>query len=281
MKKNKIINWKKYVDHIYCIHYTPYSDRKERLEKELKRVGILDSDIFSWEYSYDMPKFASNASQDLAYNHLLCYYNALYMGYEKVLILEDDIVFLKDINMIQTLLDNLPNEYDLCLFDHIGYFNSIKLNIKDSSKEIIMDTYKYGQINDYYRYFTVSWLTSNYIIGTKMCNKVIEIIKDDISKRNYLEAPDHYLQNLIKYYFDNTITLDKYNNDPYLTVKETFKDCKTILSIPRMSIQSQYDNAVNIQLHHSNNIYNHNINSNKENEIIIPVKFEDYNIYQI
>lgn len=50
-----MIDWKHHFDHIFCLHYVPNVDRKQRIESELKRVGILDSGIFSWHMSVPSP----------------------------------------------------------------------------------------------------------------------------------------------------------------------------------------------------------------------------------
>ena len=46
------ITWSKYFDKIYCIHFVEYKNRKELLEYELDRVGILKSGIFQYQYTY-------------------------------------------------------------------------------------------------------------------------------------------------------------------------------------------------------------------------------------
>ena len=41
------INWKKYVDQIYCIRYIGEDQyRKTKCDEEFKRLGIFDSDIY-------------------------------------------------------------------------------------------------------------------------------------------------------------------------------------------------------------------------------------------
>ena len=267
------IDWKKYIDHIYCIHYVPYSDRRERLEKELKRVGILDSGIFSWQLSYDIPKFTKNPLEDNTYNHLQCYCNAKYMGYKKVMILEDDIVFLKDINMIQTLLDNLPNEYDICLFDHIFFKNDFYIN------DTHIDIFKYGEINKYYRYFYHVYLSSNYIICSTLYDTIINRILKDIIINEHLNPEDFYLSNFIK---DN-VKEDNYYNNEHTFIVNLFK-YKSIISNKRMSIQHQYDNAPNLKHKFGKKLYINNTNepidiANK-NILELPLNLEDYNTYE-
>ena len=53
-----MIQWNKYFDKIYCIHYINAIERMPRLLNELSRVGILNSGIFEWFYGYDSPFFS-------------------------------------------------------------------------------------------------------------------------------------------------------------------------------------------------------------------------------
>ena len=141
-----MINWNKYFDHIFCIHYIS-EDRIERhnqLIKELKRVGIYDNKIF--EFIYDIDNSFSNIIYNNEYllkrfkcldyeknskyalrvtiNHLQALYISKLLGYNRILILEDDICFLKDLNKIEEILENNINslkQYNLCLYDYIDY----------------------------------------------------------------------------------------------------------------------------------------------------------------
>ena len=55
-----------------------------------------------------------------AYAHYEIYKEALGLGYKRILVLEEDIVFLKDLLLMQQIFDSFPN-YDVVLFDKFVY----------------------------------------------------------------------------------------------------------------------------------------------------------------
>lgn len=132
------IDWTKYFDHIFCIHYIS-KDRIERhhqLINELTRVGIYDSGIFSFIYDEDSlftNKLYNDISIDTGYGVVdyskrvtLNHYKALniskLLGYKNVLIIEDDIVFLKDLQVIKNALEESQNkDFEVCQYDYINY----------------------------------------------------------------------------------------------------------------------------------------------------------------
>lgn len=132
------IDWNKYFDHIFCIHYIS-EDRIERhhqLINELKRVGIYDSGIFS--FIYDENSIITNEIYENVRNNEYCSYDkyakrvtinhykafniSKFCNYKKILILEDDICFLKDIQQIEYYLNQASNnDTDLIMYDYITY----------------------------------------------------------------------------------------------------------------------------------------------------------------
>ena len=101
--------------HIYCLHYLPATDRYQKMKDELKYVGIDDeSDYFSWVYDYPSPMLdivdndkrlnmdtaLKSSSRDygkrVSMKHYQIAKEAYSLGYERILILEDDIKFHRD-----------------------------------------------------------------------------------------------------------------------------------------------------------------------------------------
>lgn len=129
-----MINWSDYVDAIYCLHFLPYKDKKEYIEKELKRVGIADSGILKYHYTFPS-KFDKFILDRLKYNkklipdhivpratnvglaHYSIYQEALGLGYERIFIVEDDVAFLKDVDRIKDILDHAPSDWDFLKLD--------------------------------------------------------------------------------------------------------------------------------------------------------------------
>ena len=139
IKENKFIisktNFFDIFNHIYCLHYLPASDRLPKLKEELKRVGIDENaDYFSWVYDYPTP-LLDNIYKDSRLNmntalksssreyikrvsmkHYEIAKEAYALNYERILILENDVRFHKDLDYISTMLSNIPDT-DVVMFD--------------------------------------------------------------------------------------------------------------------------------------------------------------------
>lgn len=124
-----MIDWKKHFDHIYCIHYLPYQNRYKKCLEEIVRVGIKDSGVFSWKITWDSPIFdklyqVCNAAPSVGcmkvgFSHYMCIKEAYELGFNHILILENDNIFLKDTDEIERILNDLPEDYDICFLDKI------------------------------------------------------------------------------------------------------------------------------------------------------------------
>lgn len=127
--------WSETFDRIWCIHYVKNIERTERIIREFDRVGIIDSGVFSWFYDWDSPYFKliqhgitpDPASHDIhldsqykqfkcSFSHYRCIKESYETGLNRVLITEDDIVFLKDTSMLNEMVHG-STAFDLCLFD--------------------------------------------------------------------------------------------------------------------------------------------------------------------
>ena len=169
-------DWSNIFDHIYCIHFLPYKNRLENIKNELARVNILNSNIFSWwnttpneQYNNffqkklnnneiqlfkskeDIGKFLSANVFNLAINSYNLLLDAKYNNYNRILILEDDIVFLKDINKIKLFLKHFPSKFNIVNFDYWIYslddclsYNSL---LKNKINQFYLDASKTEMVN--------------------------------------------------------------------------------------------------------------------------------------
>lgn len=126
----KTVHWEKFFDRVFCIYYLPNKVRMPRLKNELGRVGLLDSPVFEWRFTTPSPydKVVQDSYQDKKWiNSIGCMNVALetnrilkeslLLGYKKILVLEDDVAFLKDLNRLNTILENIPEGYDVVQLD--------------------------------------------------------------------------------------------------------------------------------------------------------------------
>lgn len=195
--KVKKPDWKKYFDHIYCVHYIEYKEREEELKKELERVGILDSGIFSFKYTFSSPidkvlyesesfsrerfnKRFSIGAYNLAKGHYDCMKESLGLGYKRVLFLEDDVAFLKDLEEITRILEASPHA-DIEMYDKVairGMWNEFKKKLP---------------INKDYVGYNLLWTTSCY-----SCNrKGMEHITTSQEKK--FQVADYYTNALVPF----------------------------------------------------------------------------------
>ena len=146
-KPQPIVNFNSIFDHIYCLHYLPDSDRLPKLKSEFKRVGIDENaENFSWVYDYPSPLLDLIFEDDrlnmslairsssrayikrVALKHYEITKDAYEKGYERILVLENDIRFHKDNEYILKMLTNMPDT-DIVMFDKM-VASSFKESVK-------------------------------------------------------------------------------------------------------------------------------------------------------
>lgn len=134
-----MINWRKYFNNIYCLNYIP-NGRLNSAFSEQTRVG-MHNDPYMVRFSFqtsspvfdrmihlinDDNKILPHKNARCTYGHYFMIREAYELGYERVLFIEDDVRFLKDVDMIEHVLDNLNFDtdpelnaimYDWCLID--------------------------------------------------------------------------------------------------------------------------------------------------------------------
>ena len=130
--KSAKIDWSVF-DHVWCINYAPYSNRRVAVEKEFSRIGLLGSKNFSWHFTtssifdnilYDVTvkqlkkNFCPTVGvMNSAFAHFQCLKTSLELGYDRVLVIEDDVRFLKSVGDIAEVINNLPADYEIVNFD--------------------------------------------------------------------------------------------------------------------------------------------------------------------
>ena len=115
-----VIPWHKYFDKVFCLFWTArIKERMPRLRKELQRVGLLDSPVFEWVWDANStledpiredPKWdnVGNIYKVYAVHYVNMMKNALALGYKRIMVIEDDIAFLKDKRRIIDMLVAMP-----------------------------------------------------------------------------------------------------------------------------------------------------------------------------
>ena len=222
-----MIEWSKYFDRIICLSLADNIDKRNDAYADFKRVGIIDSGIFEWKitvknhfYSliWSNPSFRTekfwndgkhygNLNCTLGHYEIYLYIKAL--DYQRVLILEDDCRFLKDINEIEKILDNLP-DYDICLFDKYLCADPLLMNNAIENNKINDDYFDYSSCK--------LWSTACYAINRKF-------IEYAITRQLCIFSPADHITN-------------KVNNEGLELIPF---DLKTICSIKNLAVQDFYE----------------------------------------
>lgn len=236
-----MIDWKKYFDYIYCIHYKPHIERFEELNNELKHVGILDSGIFEYLYTEEDNNEYRIKANKVTINHHKCLNHAYINGYNRILILENDIKFLKDLSLLEIYLENIPNDADLVLFDYIFGFEFEEINRLFQLKETNQNQYiNIGKIN---RVFSAAC----YMCSSKMQKHLIT------NYNKFQTTPDFFT------------TYHKVSIDQSEDI-----NLKRYIPNKNIAIQKVFENNLRNTLHGENNIY--------DRYKYQGINLEDYNI---
>ena len=213
-----MIDWSKYFDRIYCIHFVQYTKRKQLLEFELNRVGILNSGIFQYQFTYNNFKFNQYIKEVLnipchfyryisvALGHYEAIRDAYNKDYNRILIIEDDVRFLRDLNKIEQILNNRPQNTNLILYDKFIYY---KYELK-----------QFMPINNYYSTFKNCWSAACYQLDRKGMQKLISLMETE------LKNPDNYFFEAEKYLNDIIYCCSKTN----MAVQAQYKISQIILN---------------------------------------------------
>ena len=115
-------------DMVAVLSYTGYQDRQPALWAELERVGLKDRVEWFWNFPSPFTERFANSirlsgtiKDCAAFNSTMGYYRvlktAVELGKAHVLVLEDDVRFLKDPVALAGAVASLPADYDLAKFD--------------------------------------------------------------------------------------------------------------------------------------------------------------------
>ena len=239
-----MIDWTKYFDRIYCLHFTPYIERKQLMDFQLNRVGILNSGNFEYRYrdGSDLDKkFAAYIKEhysvfyqyntsvvDIMLNHYECIRDAYYRGYKRILIMENDQRFLKDLNKIEQILQNIPQDANLIMFDkYILKYNLAK---------------QFKSVNPYYSTFEHCCSAGCYALDRKGMQKMIYLIETQPN------IPDGYFNN----------------------VNIHFNGLKCYCSTKNLAVQAVFKKSVNV------NFYNKDLFELQMHYKYLQICFDDY-----
>lgn len=231
-----MINWAKYFDRIYCLHFIQYSNRKQLMQFQLNRVGILNSGIFQWKYTFKNElnqklyrtfikkrhkENEKTLNVSILFGHYNCIKDALFNNYNRILIIEDDIRFLKDLNKIQQIIKNRPQDANIILYDKF-------IVSKDYLNQLT-------PINNYYSIFNHCCSAGCYQLDKKGMEKLKSlVISTPMTFDGYFYKSQEFLNKDLKCYcsidniavqalFRNSQTMNLYNCTDALMFQRFYK----------------------------------------------------------
>ena len=217
-----MIDWNKYFDHIYIHSCTTNFDCRKNLNKELKRIGCKKYEYYysPKEYTilnYDhFSKGMKNPHKDVTFGEYLLIKIAYELGYENILLMEDDIHFLKDIYEIENQLNIFLENKDKCNFYFFDY--------------VIYDAFIYN--------FSCIYLDRKAMKYIIYCVEHFPLIIDNYIVTDYL-YPNNYMFAEIEYTLNyETHKINIYNNDNI-----NIFPINVILAPKRLCIQEDIQNS--------------------------------------
>lgn len=156
--------WSSKFDAIYLLHFIPSKDRLAPAMNELKRVGITEHPKFVLDeavltkfdqivYNNCNRSYGNELSVtqrrilDISKRHYDVIKKSYESGHKRILIMEDDVCFLRDLDMINTYLENMPKDYDIAILDYRFYqkMDSVKQTVEEKYRKALS-----AKVNDYY-----------------------------------------------------------------------------------------------------------------------------------
>lgn len=192
--------WRSKFDRIWCLGFTGYPDRFPPLVSELDRVGILDSGLLEWKVNfptclndilYDVTKaigcneVVSKGVLSSVFGHYHCVKASLELGDERILVLEDDVRFLKDADKVVSTVSALRDDSDIVLFDYLGVWNGDE----DASRRTFA-MQRDDRVDDVFSRYRLMYSAACYSLSRRAMSDIVERCE------RKLHAFDWYLSEL-------------------------------------------------------------------------------------
>lgn len=178
--------------------YTGYMDRYNSVKSDIERIGMKGV-----EYRFDFPSPLKDILKDNInttaftgklgpFSCDLAHYSAIKqtyeMGFESLLLMEDDIRFLKNLETIYKIVEALPEDYDYAQFERAKPYEMPMmewLNLKNGR-----------HVNKYWLPFTDLRGGGCYAMTRKgMKHMIDEMERVFVSKTERLQSNDYYVKN--------------------------------------------------------------------------------------
>lgn len=187
--------WDRFDFKAACL-FTGYGQRKAPLYAELERVGLYDVKPM-WQFPTPMDSILMRqitgrmAQHRGTFNSGMGHYRVIKTAYElgcgNCLVVEDDVRFLKDLNLLSDIVNDLPEDYDIALFD---LFKSQKMPMTE-----VMHYINDCKASKYWRRFRNMRSFACYAMSRKAMGRFIRLFESAFAKKgSKLRVVDQYLR---------------------------------------------------------------------------------------
>lgn len=227
------IDWKKYVDQIYCITFP--KKQSNTFYSELKRVDILDSGIYREFENISSPLFEKmflgtfgslredypmqqrySYAYDVTIAHYYCAKHAEQNNYDRILILENDNIFLKDKKDIVNILDTAFEHCDDNGFIFLGAGVHSSKNYPELLQNPNIRNTSY-QCTETVNYNILKFEDTNDLSGGASLNIYDKIAYKEFIK--FIEDGNYWTVDIYNKIYD-TNKIKIYISDTYIAIQE-------------------------------------------------------------
>ena len=230
-------------DKIYVLSLITNKDRQEFIKYQFNKLGLNFEFIYGTDfYNFKNIDWIKSQPDNLYYllssrdfgctlTHYQAVLQAYHLGYNNVLIFEDDVCLNKDVNLLEDMFNNIPEKADFITYDP-------RTNKKNILYQIINNIIKYKNN----RYFKCNLDTFGAAAFAIMNRKTMKIYLD--TQHNIFKMSDH-----VNYFYDNINinTLKKYASSKCIFIDQIThsRDIKDINNIIEEELDG-YDNLYSL-----------------------------------
>lgn len=200
------INWPRRFARKTVLYFTGLKNRVEGMEAELARVGLADAQR-QWQFPspFDkvllrnvkhIPCFDGGARGMGYFNSSMGHYRAIatafHLGCDSVLVMEDDVRFLKDVAKVAEIMDALPDDFDVALLD--SFFMTRDKNAVNA--EVMAKWRDERKVNEHWAEFDSLYSLGCYALSRRGMEKMMFAFEavQTAPKIGMIRIADHFLK---------------------------------------------------------------------------------------
>ena len=187
-------------EHKTLLTFTGYRERAVRILSELDRVGMSSVNV-QWQFPSPFDgailrhikhEVGRGLDNDIRFmsctmGHYRAIKTAFHLGCKSVMVMEDDIRFLKDLDKISAAVHSVPDNYDIAMFDLFpakGTKASVVSSWRDSRK-----------VNDFWAEFDNMYSMGCYAMSRRAMERYIWLNEAAVTKPSIgmMRVCDHFI----------------------------------------------------------------------------------------